>query len=285
VDIRTNLEIDRAIRLLKADIAVTMPQNPVLAGFASHSQCDEDGIIRECLSRLARTTALGRTFVEIGCGNGLENNTRLLLMDGFRGVWIDGSAKNIDQIVAATGGPVHPALWALEALVTIENADEIAQKAQSFFDSESVDFLSLDIDGNDYYIMPFFVSTLNPKLVCVEYNGKYPLQTRMIIDYDPKHVWSGDDYFECTLQPWIDYFTDAGYKLVSCNLSGVNAFFARNDLLAAFELYPDKDLFQPARYWLSNGDKVHPSSFKWLSQLCRHREASSDCHSGVPAVR
>lgn len=267
MDTRTNIEIDREIRLLKASIAAIMPGNPVLAGFGAYSQCDEDGIIQECLSRVSRHSDLEKTFVEIGCGNGLENNTRLLLMSGYRGVWVDGNSNNIFQMCSAIGKERDHRLLPSISMVSANNAEQIAQEAKSFLNIDSVDFLSLDIDGNDYYVMPSFINILNPKIVCVEYNAKFPPPIRLTIKYDDDHAWGGDDYFGSTLQLWNDYFASAGYTLVCCNLSGVNAFFIRNDLMIEFATYDIGILFQPARYWLVNGDKGHPSSFKWLTQL------------------
>ena len=45
-------------------------------GFKAYSQCDEDGIIQEIFQRIGVTN---KTFLEIGVGDGLENNTLFLL--------------------------------------------------------------------------------------------------------------------------------------------------------------------------------------------------------------
>src|SRR5947209_3607764 len=51
------------------------------------SQADEDGITLEIIKRLGIKTG---TFAELGVGNGLENNTLILLANGWRGFWIGG---------------------------------------------------------------------------------------------------------------------------------------------------------------------------------------------------
>ena len=48
-------------------------------GFKVYSQCDEDGIIQEIFKRIGEES---RTFVEFGVGDGLENNTVKLLLEG-----------------------------------------------------------------------------------------------------------------------------------------------------------------------------------------------------------
>jgi hypothetical protein len=85
-----------------------------------------------------------------------------------------------------------------------------------------------------------------------------------VIDYNPTHEWEQDDYYGATLQSWVDALQ--GYTLVSCNLSGVNAFFVRNDLMLKFTQYPIEMLFQPCRYWLI-GITGHGHTMKWLQQV------------------
>ena len=51
------------------------------------SQNDEDGIIREIFRRIGTRS---KRFLEFGTGDGTENNTVRLLLDGWSGVWIDG---------------------------------------------------------------------------------------------------------------------------------------------------------------------------------------------------
>ena len=64
-------------------------------GCKIYSQFDEDGIIREIFNRIGTTT---KSFVEIGIGDGLENNTIALLFEDWRGLWIDASEKNVRRI-------------------------------------------------------------------------------------------------------------------------------------------------------------------------------------------
>lgn len=64
-------------------------------GFSVYSQNDEDGIIQEIFNRIGTSS---KTFVEFGVGYGLENNTAYLLMQGWKGLWIEGSSKFVKQI-------------------------------------------------------------------------------------------------------------------------------------------------------------------------------------------
>src|SRR5690348_12041713 len=76
--------IHDALNALRRVIREQTPSNPACSGWRSYAPCDEDGIIRECLTRISTVTHLTNTFLEIGCGDGLEHNTHQLLVDGFR---------------------------------------------------------------------------------------------------------------------------------------------------------------------------------------------------------
>lgn len=270
------------IRSLQSRIAETMPDNPALFGWAAYSQCDEDGIIRECLRRISENTPLSRTFIEVGCADGLENNTHLLLLDRFRGAWIDGASEKVRAIGEALGGTVFERLWVIEAMVTLESAGSLAQRAGRFLGVDSLDFFSLDIDGNDWHVLPIFLRELNPKLVCVEYNAKFPPPSRLVMRYEEGHSWGGNDYFGASLQSWADLLTEQGYTLVCCNLSGANAFFVRNDLLNGFTSYPPEQLYQPVRYSLIETEKGHAASLLWAKQSLE--DIKTDRARFVPAL-
>jgi hypothetical protein len=257
--------IAQALREVHADIAKHMPDNPALAGWGSYAQCDEDGIIRDCLRRIEQTAPLSKTFVEIGCADGLQNNTHQLLLDGYRGVWVDGAPEKVEAIANALGGHTFAKLLVLQAMIDLRTIDAVVTRSAGFL-NQALDFLSLDIDGNDLHVMPACLKALQPKLICVEYNAKFPPPTRLTVAYDEQMRWAGDDYFGATLQSWVDQLHAAGYTLVCCNASGVNAFFVRNDLLKGFTSYSVDQLYQPVRYYLIETQHGHPPSYRWLKQ-------------------
>jgi hypothetical protein len=132
-----------------------------------YSQADEDGILDRICARLALGPGV---FVEIGCGDGRENNTHLLLLKGWLGVWVDGDAANMAAIRAAL--PSSERLRLIEAHVTRENVVELLQPALAALGR--VDLLSVDVDGNDLPIAQAAVEALSPRIVVIEYNAKFP---------------------------------------------------------------------------------------------------------------
>src|SRR4051812_36467635 len=65
------------------------PKRLLRYGFKVYSQCDEDGIIQEIFKRIG---VVHRTFIEFGVETGIECNTAHLLIQGWRGLWIEAAA-------------------------------------------------------------------------------------------------------------------------------------------------------------------------------------------------
>jgi FkbM family methyltransferase len=267
------IEAARFLESARENLDRTTPGNPAVLGWHSYSQCDEDGIIRECLRRIGMDTPLSRTFIEIGCGDGLENNTHQLALDGFCGCWIDGDPGKIQSIETELGTLQSPTLMVRHAFAKLDSIVDVIRDCRAFLGTGDVDFFSFDIDGNDTHLVRASLTVIGPKLICVEYNAKFPPPSRLEMPYSPDHRWSGDDYFGASLQTWTDLLV--GYVLVSCNLSGANAFFVRKDLAARFARHPVEALYQPARYWLVGCRAGHRPSLRWLRDVVQRAHPGS----------
>lgn len=251
---------------LRAAIAEAMPGNPAAAGFKTYSQSDEDGIIEAIFARIGEG---GRTFAEFGCGNGLENNSHLLLLKRWRGTWIDGDPKNI-AFIASHIPPATARLSVVEAFVTRDNVTRLVAGGLESVGAElgELDLLSLDLDGNDLEILAALLSTASPRVLCVEYNARFRPPLEISVAYDPAHAWAGDDYHGASLASFARLLGDR-YALVCCNVAGLNAFFVRSDLAAAFPAHPLAALYQPPRLHLAWIDAGHPPSLKFLAESLR----------------
>src|SRR5476651_691736 len=74
------------------------PLRLLSAGYRVFSQNQEDGMIAEVFRRIGTTS---RRFIEFGVEDGLECNSAFLLLQGWRGAWIEGSAANAAKARAA----------------------------------------------------------------------------------------------------------------------------------------------------------------------------------------
>ena len=188
------------------------------------SQSGEDGIIAEIFRRIGITT---HTFVEIGVGDGLQNNTAYLLLQGWQGVWVEGDEKAVARIRSHFQEYLDAGrLRLVHAFVTAENITTLL--AQSKVPQE-FDFLSIDIDRNTYWVWAA-LDTYRPRAVCVEYNAIFPPDVDWKVDYEPMRLWNKSSYFGASLLAYERLGRRLGYNLVGCSLSGINAFFVRSDL-------------------------------------------------------
>lgn len=212
-------------------------------GYKVYSQNDEDGILNEIFNRIG---TCNKKFVEFGVENGSENNTRFLLMQGWKGLWIEANKEYFEQIQSRFEKEIREKQLRIEnAFITKENINYLIERAEL---GREVDLLSIDIDGNDYHIWKQ-IDVINPRVVVIEYNAKFPPEFYWIMDYNEKHIWDGTDYFGASLNALEKLGREKGYQLVGTNICGTNAFFVRDDLVCnKFILSGINDLYNPARY-------------------------------------
>ena len=251
---------------LRLAIAAATPGNPAAAGYQTYSQTDEDGILEDIFGRIGDGQ---RTFAEMGCGDGRQNNTHLLLLKGWRGMWIDGDAERI-EFIAGQFPLATSRLSVMEAFVTRENVVELVTRGLSRMGAEigALDLFSLDLDGNDLEILSALLQAGEPRVLCLEYNAKFRLPIEVAVSYDSAHVWAKDDYHGASLAAILSRISDR-YTLVCCNIAGVNAFFARNDLAGPLSPYPAEVLYQPPRHHLALMTSGHAASLKFLAASLR----------------
>lgn len=187
-----------------------------------NSQNGEDGIIDEIFKRIGVTN---KKFVEIGVGDGTENNTAFLMTKGWSGYWIDSFdfRKNIQKKYKIS----ENVLKGFVTFVTRENISPIFEKLSI---QKEFDILSIDIDQNTYYIWES-LREYKPRVVVVEYNAYIPPEIDWKVNYDPNRTWDGTQNFGASLKAYQLLGEKFGYSLVGCDMCGVNAFFVRNDLL------------------------------------------------------
>ena len=257
-------EIKNLVLLTQVKILQSNQSNPLNKfGKKCFSQTDEDGITLEILRRIGHID--DGFYAEFGVGDGTENNTLILAALGWKGFWVGGEKLKIDVDSAN-----YKKFTYLRAWVTSENILDLTEKGCAKIDSEKLDVISVDLDGNDiYFVEKLLENGFKPKLFIVEYNAKFPPPVKFQIEYDPKHVWKGDDYYGASLTSFSNLFDNFGYKLVCCNShSGVNAFFVDATYSKSFSDVPidiDKVYVEP-RYqrYTRYG---HKASLRTINQI------------------
>lgn len=160
------------------------------------SQNNEDGIIEYIFSKIPNN----KTFVEIGFSF-YENNTLNLIKNGWNGTLIDLHTKeNILYKRFVNFFFPKSAIKVLTERITKDNINSILEKNLHVSD---VDFFSLDVDGNDYWIIEK-MSLQNFKCICLEYNHWIGNEVKKSIPYDEKFKFQDNGFFGASLLAFHD---------------------------------------------------------------------------------
>jgi len=216
-------------------------------GYKVFSQNDDDGIIAEILKRISIKKGY---FVEFGVSDGLENNTLNLLIKGWKGAWIEGGKENHEKIKEKFKKPMEDGrLKVKNSFITAENILNLFEELEV---PREFELLSIDIDGNDYWIWKI-LSDYRPKIVIIEYNATFRPDTEWVMKYDPDFIWKGTNYFGASLKSLEILGKDKGYNLVGCNFTGANAFFVREELTENKFCSPftAENHYEPPRYYMN----------------------------------
>ena len=215
------------------------------AEFRVFSQWGEDGIIQYLLNHVPIERAI---FVEFGVENYTESNTRFLLTNNqWAGLVIDGSADNIDYIRSDI---IYWAsnLKAEHSFITKDNINELLAKNGIAGD---IGLLSVDIDGNDYWVWQA-IDTISPRIVICEYNSHFGPYAEVSTPYDAAFVRDSAHfskiYYGASIAALCSLATTKGYSLVASNSVGNNIFFVRNDLVGSLPVILPVQAYRRAQF-------------------------------------
>jgi hypothetical protein len=200
--------------------------------FQVFSQFGDDGIIQYLINKI---NIPNKTFVEFGVENYTESNTRFLLINNnWSGLIIDGATKNIEFIKNDPVTARHD-LHAVASFITKENINQLLKSFLQKGYSEQIGILSIDIDGNDYWIWNE-ITVIKPIIVIVEYNSAYGKEKAWTIPYKAdfnRFAENSFQYWGASLKAFELLGHNKGYSLIGSNSSGNNAYFVRNDKIGA----------------------------------------------------
>ena len=188
--------------------------------FRLRSQNEEDGV----LLALLELAGWGATrFVEIGSGKSGGNAAGLAHECGWSGLLIELSERSVE--LARAKFAANRGVTAVAARVTPENVNALL--ASHGFDHD-VDVLSIDIDSYDYWILEALAAA--PRILVVEYNALFGPDRRVTIPLDQPLDATPKGYGGASLSALTALAGRKGYRLVTCENAGANAFFLRHDV-------------------------------------------------------
>jgi len=184
--------------------------------YKKYSQYGEEGYLKFILKNIGTTN---RFLVDIGASDGKYlSNTKIFRDAGWESVLIDG--RKFPGVV--------------QSYVTVEN---ILKTLNLYGVPKEFDLLSIDIDGNDYWVLSKLLTEFRPRLIISEYNSEFT--DSRTIEYDPTFYFRGTDYYGYTFAAGLKLAERTGYKVIFQN-AHLNMYYLRNDIAAGASIEAPK---------------------------------------------
>ena len=175
ISIKNNIdELYDLVYQITATISKNEHANPLNSfGKKCFSQSDEDGITIEIFKRLKNLNS--GSFLELGVGDGTENNTLILLSLGWNGFWVGGSDLAFDTSNSKK-------LKFYKNWITLENILPIINKGLNHLKVKELDLISVDLDGNDW--LDLIIGTIeNGILLLANINNKLKAKNNFSLNF------------------------------------------------------------------------------------------------------
>lgn len=201
--------------------------------FRVSSQWGQDGIIDWLIER-AEIPSAAQTFIEFGVEDYRQSNTRFLLQNrNWRGLIVDGDPAMV-KAVKSDGLAWRYDLSAQPAFTTRANINDLISGAGF---SGEIGLLSIDIDGNDYWLWEA-LHAARPILFICEYNAVFgdlhPISTPYDEHFSRTKAHPSNLYFGASIAALCALAAKKGYRFVGTNSAGNDAFFVREDYASRF---------------------------------------------------
>ncbi len=230
-------------------------------GFRVYSQFEEDGIL---LYVFAAIGVEHKTFIDIGSGAGINSNCANFAVNfGWNGLFMDGNPENIEKgrkyYANNPDTTLYPPTF-VQAFIQRENINELIR--DNDFAGGGVDLVSIDIDGNDYWIWDA-LTVVEPRVVIIETHIEFGMDS-IVVPYDKDYSYPGKhpDYHGASPVAMEKLARKKGYRLVGANKYGFNTIYVKNgigeDILPAVSVeiilqHPRnkerRKLFEPIKDW------------------------------------
>lgn len=234
--------------------------------FKVTSQNGEDGIIQYLIQKY---NIKNKSFIEFGVESYNEANTRFLLQsNNWSGLVIDGNEESMRNLKASTLGWKYD-LTAVSSFITRENINKIIKEAGF---SGNIGILSVDIDGNDYWVLEA-IDCVEADILILEYNSLFGPNAKISTIYDPAFVRGQKHYsnlfYGASISALCELANKKGYSLLGSNNFGNNLFFISNKYESKNKISP-KDAYVKSKFRESrdeNGAMTHLSHKAGLELL------------------
>jgi len=190
-------------------------------GYNIYSQFGEGGIIEKIFEIIEKKS---KTAIEFGAWDGihLSNTANLWMHQQWNAILIESDPLRCMDLYTNTSK--FPNVVSICKKVGITKDDSLEAILKSYNISSDIDLLSIDIDGDDYYIFES-LENLKPRVIICEYNPTFPAH----LDIYPE---SGQ-CVGCSVSALKRIAEQKGYELVA--LTDVNCFFVIKEEFGKFK--------------------------------------------------
>jgi hypothetical protein len=150
-----------------------------------YSQCGEDGIIQEVFKRLKKAKIkINKKCCEFGAWNGIyaSNTYNLIKKQNYEAILIEDDKKKFREL---NYNIPDKKIIKINKIVKLSGKCKLDNILRESNFPKNFDFLSIDIDGNDYHIF-YGLSYYKPKLICIEFNPTIPNEVNFVQKKDEK---------------------------------------------------------------------------------------------------
>ena len=232
--------------------------------FQVFSQFGEDGIIQWLIHNVDISN---KTFIEFGVEDYTESNTRFLLMNNnWSGFVMDGSEDNISRLTSQ-GWFWKYDLTAIAAFITRDNINQLIVDAGL---KGNIGILSIDLDGNDWWILNA-ITCVSPSILICEYNNIFGAEKKVTVPYDAGFVRTrkhySNLYWGCSIAAYCSWAEENGYYYMGSNSAGNNAFFVKKDCIGRDRIPENANAFIDSKYRESRDRKGNLTYLKGNDRL------------------
>lgn len=193
-----------------------------------YSQFGEEAFILHIFKSIG---TINKYFVDLGAGDGVYlSNTKLLKDEyGWNGLMMDADNHGNEEVK--------------KEFITATNILELLYKYDV---PNKFDFLSIDLDGNDWYVLDVILDNYAPRLIMAEFNGTIPLGVDKVMVYNENHSWNNDDYYGASFEAFKRLGEQRGYSTIF-SYASTNIYLIKKDELQE----PNKDFgitYNPIQY-------------------------------------
>ena len=191
-------------------------------GYNVYSQWGEDGIIEKIFQIIGTES---KNCIEFGATEGIyfSNTANLWKHKNWKAILIESNPKHYSSLMSNTKG--SQCICLIEK-IGISETDSLEHHLSQINFDEPIDLLSIDIDGNDYYVLNT-LKHLRPRVIICEYNPSFPAHMNI---FSKLNNFSG-----CSVGALNRVARKKGYTLIC--ITDTNCFYINDNELEKFYDY------------------------------------------------